>query len=397
MAKVGVFGGSFNPIHEGHVNFIKQVKHRLNFDKIILIICKNSFHKNVNLISKHHRLKMCELATQGLPYVTVSNIEFEIDQSGCGLYTLQKIKRQHPTDDLFLIVGPDSFLKLESWNKFRQIISSVTIVSGFSNRSQQIEMQQLLNKFKFNAVLLNLVLSNYHSTLIRIKLAQNLNCRSYLNYNVLNYIIRHRLYVNSSSLYLECENACKNLVSIRRFNHCVLVSKMAQSLAEIFRENVDKAALAGLLHDIVKEQSPPNLIKILKLGGISLKNLSEVDRLNPKLWHAPAGAIYCNRVLGIVDDQILSAIACHTTGKANMTNFDKIVFIADNTSADRKGLNAKIERKLAFKNLDKALFFHLKNYIQLSCKKNNAVHLDSINCFNQLALSITVKKINDET
>ena len=122
------------------------------------------------------------------------------------------------------------------------------------------------------------------------------------------------------------------------------------------------------------------------MEGIGFTDLSVVDRHNFKLWHAPAGAIYCRKVLGLEIKSILSAIACHTTGKAGMTKFEKIVYIADNVSADRKGAVVEAERELAYKNLDEALFFHLKTYFKISCENKVAVHLNSVNCFNDLII-----------
>ena len=165
-----------------------------------------------------------------------------------------------------------------------------------------------------------------------------------------------------------------------------MVANEAVNLAKIYGENEEYAQIAGVLHDIVKEQSSVDLLRILKIGGVSFDDLTEVDKVNFKLWHGPAGAIYCKFILGLEIDEILKAIDCHTTGKANMTNFEKIIYTADNISADRKGVNVRIERKLAYKNLNRALLFHLKTYIKLGFKKNLLIHLNSINCFNDLIL-----------
>lgn len=392
MARLGVFGGSFNPIHEGHISFLQQVKSQLNLDKIILLVCKNAAHKNVNLASLHDRVKMCEAATFGVQNVVVSDLEFEIDKNGRSVQTLQKIKSQHPNDELFLIVGPDSFLKINTWQKFSLILSLAKIVSGYSGADDFAEMEKLALRFNFKPVLLKINLKPFHSVKVRIRLAQGLDCKAYLNSDVYNFILKNKIYSNNGAnvLISECENACKNMVSKTRFVHCSLVSKMAVQLAKAYGENVYDARIAGLLHDIVKEQSPEFLAKILKSDNSF--RLDEWTKLNHKLWHAAAGAIYCKNVLGLEKAQVLSAIACHTTGKKNMTTLEKIVYVSDNVSLDRKSLNAKIERRMAFKNLDKTLLFHLKNHFQVCCKKNLVLLSDSIECYNQLISKLRFHK-----
>lgn len=382
MSKIGVFGGTFNPIHEGHINFLRQVRSQLKLDKISLVVCRNALHKNVKLASQQDRIEMCKLATCDLPYVEVSDLEFEIDKNGYSLHTLQQIKNRNEGSEIFLIVGPDSFLKIGTWHKFRSILNLATVVSGYSNENEQKEMEKLALNLEFSPVLLNVNLEPVHSTKIRIKMAQGLSVSSSLNADVHAHILKNKLYCEQGALVVECENACRNMVSRSRFMHCVAVSKMAVQLARVYGENAYNARIAGLLHDIVKEQKPAFLLKILKMD--SSCKLSEVEKVSYKLWHAPAGAIYCDRVLGLEIKPVLSAIACHTAGKANMTTFEKIIYISDNISLDRKSSNAKIGRKMAFKNLDKTLLFHLKNHLQVCFKKNLVLLDDSIRCYNQL-------------
>lgn len=386
MARIGVFGGSFNPIHEGHVSFLQQIKVKFDLDEILLVVCKDALHKHVNLVDKLQRFEMCRLATKHLNYVKVSNLEFEIDRQGRSVYTLKKIKQQNPESQLFLIVGFDSFLKISTWHRFEDILNLATIVSGYSNELELKQMKAVIQLNKFNALLTKVSVIKCHSTMIRIKLAQGLKCSSFLNVEVENYIKNKKLYCDENALVLECENVCKNMVSEKRFYHCLMVAQAAVNLAVIYGENEKFAQIAGLLHDVVKQQSNEKLLEIFNMEGIGFNDLSVVDRHNFKLWHAPAGAIYCRKVLGLEIKSILSAIACHTTGKAGMTKFEKIVYIADNVSADRKGAVVEAERELAYKNLDEALFFHLKTYFKISCENKVAVHLNSVNCFNDLII-----------
>lgn len=384
MARIGVFGGSFNPIHEGHVHFLKQMKIFLNLDKIILVICKSALHKNVNLAPKSQRVLMCDMATAALDFVEISPLEFEIKKNGYGIKTLQKIADQNKDSELFLLVGPDSFANIEKWFGLDKILKLSKIVTACSDGYEHDEIKRLIHENKIDAMLLNFNLLSCHSTMIRIRLAQELGCDGLLNFDVERYIKRNRLFCGDGLLRLECENACRNMVSAKRFHHCMLVAKMAKTLAGLYGEDEKLAYIAGILHDIVKEKSPKFLLNVLQSGGKNLEDLHYVERPNPKLWHGPAGAIYCRDVLGIENRKIFSAIDCHTTAKKDMTAFDKIIYISDNTSADRKSVTAKIERKIATKSLNRAIIFHLKYYIKLCCDKQILIHPNSIECYNQL-------------
>lgn len=132
--------------------------------------------------------------------------------------------------------------------------------------------------------------------------------------------------------YEEYEAAVKPHLSERRFYHSQCVADCAAKLAQKYGADVEKARLAGILHDVMKDTDPQEQLKIMEQSGIIL---SEAQRRNTKLWHAISGAAYAERELGVKDRDILDAIACHTGGKAGMTALEKVLFVADYISADR--------------------------------------------------------------
>ena len=107
-----------------------------------------------------------------------------------------------------------------------------------------------------------------------------------------------------------------------RFQHSLNVADAAVMLAKKFGADEDKAYLAGLLHDITKNETDENQLQIMESGGIIL---SKTQRENPKLWHAMSGMVYLRDVLGITDEEVLGAVRWHTTGKAGMTLLEKVV------------------------------------------------------------------------
>ena len=169
----------------------------------------------------------------------------------------------------------------------------------------------------------------------------------------------------------DCEKLAKKKLSPKRFYHTLCVRQMAVRLARLYGADESRAEVAALLHDIVKEESEDACLQLLLEGGI-IQTIS--DPVPRPVQHAPAGAVYAERVIGITDPQILSAIACHTTGKADMSLLDKILFIADATSAERDYPGVEELRRLALSGeLDRSVAKCLADTIAHVEKKGGEV------------------------
>lgn len=152
--------------------------------------------------------------------------------------------------------------------------------------------------------------------------------------------------------YEEYEAEVKKHQTEKRFFHSQCVAAEAARLAERYGADVEKARLAGILHDIMKETPEEEQLKIMEKFGIMLsKRGSPV----PKPWHAAAGAAYLHGVLGMDDPEILSAVECHCWGKRNMTTLEKVLFVADYISADRDYPGIEVMREAADRSLEEAI------------------------------------------
>ena len=168
-----------------------------------------------------------------------------------------------------------------------------------------------------------------------------------------------------------------------RFVHSLNVADAAVMLAKKFGADEDKAYLAGLLHDITKNETDENQLQIMESGGIIL---SKTQRENPKLWHAMSGMVYLRDTLGIADEAILGAVRWHTTGKAGMTLLEKVVFIADYISAERDYPDADVMRRLSATSLDAAALYALKYSLRHLSEKEKPICEDSVAYYNELIL-----------
>ena len=172
-------------------------------------------------------------------------------------------------------------------------------------------------------------------------------------------------------------------LSEKRFRHSVCVAEMAEHLARKFGADMEKAWTAGILHDILKEQSPEDQLKMMDEFGIIL---TDEERPAQKLWHAILGAAYLERELGISDREILDAIRYHTTARANMTLLEKVVFVADFISADWKFEGVEVLRQAAETSLDQAVLLGASMTIQDLAERHHTIHPDTIAAYNWSAL-----------
>ena len=168
-----------------------------------------------------------------------------------------------------------------------------------------------------------------------------------------------------------------------RFKHSIGVSKMARELARKYGINEEKAEKCGLMHDIAKEILPEDSLKYVKNNNIEI---NEIERLNPKLLHGSIGADICKNKYGF-DEEMCNAIKWHTTGRANMSMMEKIVFVADKIDETRTYDDVDEYRKLAFENIDKAIL-EITNYvIRTNIEKGKLLSEKSIQTRNYILLN----------
>ncbi|WFA09505.1 bis(5'-nucleosyl)-tetraphosphatase (symmetrical) YqeK [Tissierella sp. Yu-01] len=172
-------------------------------------------------------------------------------------------------------------------------------------------------------------------------------------------------------------------VGEKRAYHSIGVMKTAIKLARIYDCDIEKARIAGILHDCAKYRDKSYLLKRANDFGIILDNIMLE---NTELIHGPLGAMVAKFEFGIRDDEILDAICYHTTGRKNMTTLDKIIYIADYIEPNRDFPGVDEARELAYKDLNKSLKFAMENTIIFLLRQGKLVHLDTIEARNYLVL-----------
>ena len=167
----------------------------------------------------------------------------------------------------------------------------------------------------------------------------------------------------------------KNSISSKRYIHSINVSTIATKLAEHYGCDTVKAGIAGLVHDCAKELDMPLLMNCLAEESIAADDLT--ISVN-ELLHGPAAVYICRKVFGINDEEILSAVRYHTTGRENMSLLEKIIYLSDFIEPGRCFEGVEELRGLAFNDLNKALLRAFDSSIQYIISKNGLIHVDTV-------------------
>lgn len=175
----------------------------------------------------------------------------------------------------------------------------------------------------------------------------------------------------------------RELMGDYRYEHSVNVADEAVKLAELYGGDIDKAYTAGILHDITKEIPKDRQLQIIIDGGIIL---DDVQKHASKLWHAISGSVYVQTELGIKDPDIINAIRYHTTGRANMSLLEKIIYTADYTAKGRDYNGVEVMRELSRKSLEDAMIFSYQFTINKLSSLERAIHPDEIYGYNDIVM-----------
>ena len=360
MERIGIYGGSFNPPHIGHIQAAKQAVEVLNLDKLLVIPAGIAPHKDMpdNTPTPRHRLDMLRLTLADCPEIEVSDLEVNRDGPSYTWETIQHLKEMYPEACLILFMGTDMFLSIDSWKNPEFILENATLgvfYRGNKGEAQAIEAKKAeLEAQGAKVELVQNVVLPISSTQMRRLLA--FRCAgAFLPEGVLDYIREHRLYdtrADWKNLPMDkLEQVVISLLKPNRVAHVLGCRDTAVELAKRWGADVTDAARAGILHDITKAIDGPLQLTLCEAYG---KILSDFSRRYPKTLHALTGSLVAKRIFG-ENDAVVSAIEHHTTGKADMNLLEKIIYVADYMEPNRDFPGVEKLRELAFTDIDAAL------------------------------------------
>ena len=361
MERIGIYGGSFNPPHIGHIQAAKQAVEVLGLDKLLVIPAGIAPHKQMpgNSPTPRQRLDMLRLTLADCPQIEVSDLELMREGPSYTYETILQLREQYPDACLILFMGTDMFLSIDTWKHPEIILENATLgvfYRGEKGEAQAIEQKKAELEAAWGAKveLVQNVVIPISSTQMRRLLA--FRCAgAFLPEGVLDYIREYRLYdtrADWKNLPMEqLEKVVISLLKPNRVAHVLGCRDTAVELAKRWGADPIDAARAGILHDITKAIDGPLQLTLCEAYG---KILSDFSRRYPKTLHALTGSLVAKRIFG-ENDQVVSAIEHHTTGKADMNLLEKIIYVADYMEPNRNFPGVENLRELAYTDLDAAM------------------------------------------
>lgn len=378
--KIGIFGGTFNPPHAGHILAARTAAKRLKLDLLLLIPTGLPPHKALpaNTPTPEERLEMLKIATDGAPEISVSDLELRREGKSYTVDTVRYLKQGYQNAEFWLLMGTDMFLSLEEWHEHAALLRMVHIAVFNRNeegkRAETAAQAELLReKYGTSVDLLEIRPVQICSTDLRTALGQGI-WNKCVSSSVYGYILRKGLYgvkKDLKNLSLEDLRAISfSLLKAKRIPHVLGTEQAAAALAKHYGAPEREARVAALLHDCTKRLNMEEQLKLCAKYGIVLDHL---EQSAVKLLHAKTGAALAADLCG-VSEEVYSAIRWHTTGKANMSLLEKIIYLADFIEPTRDFPGVETLRRLAYENLDAAMLMGLEMTIRKMEETGSPIH-----------------------
>ena len=382
MERIGIFGGTFNPPHIGHIQAAQQAITALGLSRLLLIPDRIAPHKQLpeNSPTPEQRLDMLRIAAADCPQIQVSDIELCREGISYTVETVMALKKLYPRAELVLLMGTDMFLSFDSWKNARKILKNTTLgVFCRGEKNEQTAIKEKRSELQRQGAKVELVKNDVipiSSTKMRRLLA--FHCAdAFLPAGVGDYIRENGLYDVSArwkNLPMEeLERVVVSLLNPNRVAHVLGCRDTAVELAKRWGADVTDAARAGILHDITKALDGPLQLTLCEAYG---KILSDFSRKYPKTLHALTGSLVAERIFG-ENEAVVSAIRYHTTGKAGMNLLETIVYVADYMEPNRDFPGVEKLRALAFTDLPSALKLGLEMTMEHLKKQGSEVSPES--------------------
>lgn len=383
--KIGIYGGSFNPPHLGHVRAALACRKALGLDRVLVIPASTPPHKSLadHSPTGGERLELTKLAFSGLDGFEVSGLELQRAGKSFTVDTVRALKEDYPDDELFLMMGTDMFLSFHTWYQPEEIAKRAGLVCFSRYEADRAAHEALLQQRErltralgARVVLLENDCFEISSTEARRLLFFGL-AGGYLAPQVLEKIKALGLYgVGRDYRMLSFDELCRVSLSLHknsRVPHATGVCEMARALAGRFGADEALAVRAGILHDVTKALPPREQLGLAEKLGV---RLTDFEKKNPQLLHAKTGAAVAQEIFG-ENDAVCEAICWHTTGKADMTQLEKIIYLADMIEPNRSYPGIESIRRAAEESLDEAVLLALGKSISFVRERGLEVDEDS--------------------
>lgn len=388
MAKerIGIMGGTFDPIHAGHISMALNAGEQAKLDRVLVIPTGNPPHKT-DTTPAEDRWKMVCAACAG--EAILEPCRMELDRPGV-IYTvdtLRLLREQYPKAAFYYIIGADTLMELQNWKDYQQVLTMCSFLvcprTWRYTASQLKEERRRLKALGAAITMLDMPVVDVSSTDIRAALAGG-QPTPMLPAPVREYCAVKGLYglekrIPQADVWLDKLFAA---LSAKRFAHTLAVAYAARELALRHGLDAQKAEIAGLLHDCAKCMP----LEEMRAMAIEHRLLSDDAPLQSgNLLHAPVGAYLARVEYGVNDPEIIQAILYHTTGFPGMSRLDMAVYLADKIEPTRAEYPIlSTVRHLAQESLEQALLVSIEGTVRHVAEKKSFLYYGTLDTLDWL-------------
>ena len=347
MQRIGVLGGMMDPIHYGHIGAARAALNA-GVDRVLLAPCKTPAHRSAPLAGAEDRLALCRIAAAADPRLEASDIELR--EGTCyAVDTVHLLQARYPDARICWILGADKLASLPHWQGAEALFAACDFyVCPRTGEALKADIPGARLHIMAEAPALG---ASSGQAVQRLRVLDDAG--DLLPREVARYIADHGLYQPDYIPALRSRG-----MQDKRLRHTLGVRQTAVELAYLHGASMQAAATAAMLHDIAK---PLPLAQMQETARQYELQLSPEVLADGNLLHGPAAAAIAEHELGIRHAGVLSAIACHTTGKPGMSLLDKVLFIADAIEPGRQDYPGLAEmRRLARTDLTAAVLLSMR-------------------------------------
>ena len=401
---IGILGGTFDPVHLGHLVVAEAVGEALGLDRVVLMVAGDpAFKRGATSAGAEERLAMVDLAVAGNPRLAYSGLEVRREGATYTVDTLRELRERLPEGcEVVFITGADSFLTLPRWRESAALgsLASFAVAARPGTQLDEAAMATVREACGATAVAVPVPALDVSSSALRAQAAAGGSLRYVVPDAVRTFIEARGLYgargkgglaVGGKKDVFEAEaidepffaarrEELRGRVGRRRYRHSLGVSDTAGALARTYGVDEDKARLAGLLHDWDKGLDDPGILaRVDELG----MELSDELRAMPRVLHGLTAAVALGRAFPELSPDILTAIERHTLGAEDMGELDMVLYIADALEPGREGTRVEELRELVGKMELRELFVEVYAYwVELMLARKHRIYSKTVDIWN---------------
>ena len=345
--RIAILGGSFNPIHIGHLFLADVVLSALRYDRVILIPARQSpFKPEAEGAPPLARLRMAAASITGDHRLTIDDCEINREGVSYTIDTIAEIKKRYrPEGKPGLILGDDLIADFHKWKDSSAIAEESNIIIARRLTGKNDSPNNL--GFPYPCTTLCNETINISSSMVREKIRSNENWHYLVPAGARLIIEENELYgyrnpfpsVSMQESIFMIENEARRNLDFKRFIHSRNTALMARDLCIRYGLNPEAGYLAGIAHDMCKNMNGNDLIKLAKAGG---REITPVEKNKPELLHGKAAAVVLKEKYKIHDKDIINAVGSHVTCELEMGDLAKVLFIADKLEISRYWVPQKL-------------------------------------------------------